>query len=99
MTLEPQIQHDWLAPLCVPALQGPRSRTARPRRGAPYFREKLASGVAMTVRPASFEEVGDVVVVYGSMWILCPEGGFGESHVRWIYRFTEGLLEEAREPA
>ena len=60
-----------------------------------FFSEQLAAGTAMMLRPASFEECGDEVVVNGSLRVVRPAGGFSESQIRWIYRFRDGRLEEA----
>ena len=51
---------------------------------------------AITVRPQTFEEHGDEIVVSGSVRLQRPAGGFAESQIRWIYRFREGLIEDAQ---
>jgi ketosteroid isomerase-like protein len=61
-----------------------------------FFREQLAAGTALTLRPSSIEENGEEVVVLGSLRVLRPTGGFSESQLRWTYRFKDGLLREAR---
>lgn len=61
-----------------------------------FFRERMAEGQQMTLRPASFEEAGDEVAVNGSLRMVRPGGGFSESQIRWTYRFRAGVLEEAR---
>jgi ketosteroid isomerase-like protein len=61
-----------------------------------FFREALAAGTSFSIRPQSFEEHGDEVVVNGTLRVVRPEGGFSESQIRWTYRFREGLVEEAR---
>jgi ketosteroid isomerase-like protein len=77
----------------------PYSASGRVLRGAAevraFFNEQLAAGRAMTLRPASFEECGDEVVVNGSLRVARPTGGFSESQLRWIYRFRDGRLEDA----
>jgi ketosteroid isomerase-like protein len=60
-----------------------------------FFREQLAAGTSLTLRPASFEESGDEVVVQGSVRVVRPTGGFSESQITWTYRFRDGLLQEA----
>jgi ketosteroid isomerase-like protein len=60
-----------------------------------FFRARLEEGNQITLRPASFEEVGDEVVVHGSLRTVRPTGGFAESQISWTYRFRDGLLEEA----
>jgi len=70
-------------------LQGPEQVLA-------FYREAAAGGTSISVRPRSFTEEGDEVVVSGSMRVIRREGSFAESQVRWIYRFRDGLVEEAR---
>jgi ketosteroid isomerase-like protein len=60
-----------------------------------YYQEAIAAGTDMRMRPTSFEEVGDRVVVNGSMRVGRPSGGFAESQISWTYRFRDGLLAEA----
>ena len=61
-----------------------------------FFSEAVAAGAAITVRPQTFEERGDEIVVSGSVRLQRPAGGFAESQIRWIYRFREGLIEDAQ---
>jgi ketosteroid isomerase-like protein len=60
-----------------------------------YYQQALAAGTDMKARPSSFEEVGDSVVVKGSMRVVRPGGGFSESQISWAYRFRDGRLTEA----
>jgi ketosteroid isomerase-like protein len=60
-----------------------------------FFRAQLAAGTILTLRPASFEEQRDQVVVQGSVRVARATGGFAESQIKWTYRFREGRLEEA----
>lgn len=60
-----------------------------------FFREQLAAGTSVTLRPASFEEASDEVVVKGSVRVVRPAGGFSESQITWTYRFREGRLAAA----
>ena len=60
-----------------------------------YYREAIAEGNVMSVRPTSFHEVGDQVVVNGSVRVGRATGGFSESQLSWTYRFREGLVVEA----
>lgn len=60
-----------------------------------YFSEALAAGMSVSVRPRAFEENGDEVVVSGSTRVMRPGGSFAERQIRWIYRFRDGLVEEA----
>ena len=60
-----------------------------------FFSAAEATGSSISVRPRSFEEHGDEVVVSGSMRVMQPEGSFAERQIRWIYRFRDGLVEEA----
>jgi ketosteroid isomerase-like protein len=61
-----------------------------------YYREAAAGETSISVHPRSFTEQGDEIVVSGSMRVIRSEGSFAESQVRWIYRFRDGLVEEAR---
>jgi ketosteroid isomerase-like protein len=61
-----------------------------------FYREQLDTGTLLVLRPTSFEESGDDVVVNGSLRIVRPAGGFAESQLSWTYRFREGLLQTAR---
>lgn len=61
-----------------------------------FYREQLDTGTSMVLRPTSFEECGDEVIVNGSLRIVRPAGGFAESQLSWTYRFRGGLLETAR---
>jgi ketosteroid isomerase-like protein len=60
-----------------------------------YYQEAIAAGTDLRMRPTSFEEVGDRVVVNGSMRVGRPSGGFAESQISWTYRFRDGRLAEA----
>jgi ketosteroid isomerase-like protein len=60
-----------------------------------FFRKQLEAGTTLTLRPSSFEEHGDTVVVRGSLRVARPGGGLAESQITWTYRFREGRLAEA----
>ena len=60
-----------------------------------FFSSAETTGKSITVRARTFEEHGDEVVVSGSMRVIQPEGSFAERQIRWIYRFRDGLVEEA----
>ena len=60
-----------------------------------FFSAAETSGTSISVRARTFEEHGDEVVVSGSMRVIQPEGSFAERQIRWIYRFRDGLVEEA----
>lgn len=61
-----------------------------------FYGEVAAEGASISVRARSFTEEGDEVVVSGSTRLMRREGSFAESQVRWIFRFRDGLVEEAR---
>lgn len=61
-----------------------------------FFREQLAAGTGLTVRPSSFAEEGEEVIVNGSLRVARATGGLAESQLSWTYRFRDGLLQEAR---
>ena len=54
-----------------------------------YYREAIAAGNDVRLRPTTF------VVVDGTVGVGRPTGGFSESQISWIYRFREGRLAEA----
>lgn len=61
-----------------------------------YYREVAEAGTSVSVRARSFkEEQRDEVVVSGSIRIVHPDASFAERQMRWIYRFRDGLVEEA----
>jgi SnoaL-like domain len=61
-----------------------------------YYREVAEAGTSVRVRARSFkEEQRDEVVVSGSIRIVHPDASFAERQMRWIYRFRDGLVEEA----
>jgi ketosteroid isomerase-like protein len=60
-----------------------------------FFRDRLAEGTSMTIRPHSFQELGDEVVVDGAIRLARPGGGFAETQLSWTYRFRDGRLTEA----
>ena len=57
-----------------------------------FYRAAVKGGTEMRLRATSFDEDGDSVVVYGSMRVGRPGGGFSESQISWTYRFEDGLL-------
>lgn len=82
---------------CVfrPYLAG--GRVLRGREAArTFFRDAVEAGTGLTLRPQAFEERGDEVVVTGSVRVQRPAGGFAESQIRWIHRFSDGLVVDAR---
>ena len=60
-----------------------------------YYDEARAAGMEMRVNPTSFHEVGDEVIVHGSIRVARPSGGFSERQLSWTYRFRDGRLASA----
>jgi ketosteroid isomerase-like protein len=60
-----------------------------------FYRTAMTAGTEMRLRPSSFHEDGDTVVVNGSMRVGRPSGGFSESQISWTYKFREGRLAQA----
>lgn len=60
-----------------------------------YYGEAIASGTDMKLNPTSFHESGDDVVVYGSIRVARPTGGFSETQISWTYNFRDGRLAAA----
>jgi ketosteroid isomerase-like protein len=77
----------------------PYSATGRILRGPEETRAFFLQGGGLSrsvrVRPRRFQEEGDRVTVTGSIRVHHDSGGFSETQVRWIYRFRDGLVEEA----
>ncbi|HEX2265318.1 MAG TPA: nuclear transport factor 2 family protein, partial [Solirubrobacterales bacterium] len=57
-----------------------------------FYRGAAEAGTEMKLRPVRFREVGDSVVVDGTMRVLRASGGFSESQISWTYRFRDGRL-------
>ena len=60
-----------------------------------YYGEAIAAGTEMRLKPTSFHETGDDIVVAGTIRVARPAGGFSESQICWTYRFRDGRLAEA----
>jgi ketosteroid isomerase-like protein len=60
-----------------------------------FYRSAMSAGTDMRLRPTTFHEDGDTVIVYGSMRVGRPSGGFSESQISWTYKFRDGQLAEA----
>ena len=60
-----------------------------------YYSEAIAAGTQMRLMPTGFRDMGDEVVVDGTMRVERPTGGFAESQISWTFRFRDGLLAEA----
>jgi ketosteroid isomerase-like protein len=60
-----------------------------------FYRSAMKAGTEMSLRPSTFHEDGDTVVVNGSMRVGRPSGGFSESQISWTYKFREGRLAQA----
>jgi ketosteroid isomerase-like protein len=60
-----------------------------------YYHEAIAAGTTMRLKPMTFHELGDEVVVDGTIRVERPGGGFSESQIRWTYTFRDGLLASA----
>jgi ketosteroid isomerase-like protein len=61
-----------------------------------YFHEASSGGTAWQVRPQTFREDGDRVIVSGSVRLVRATGGFAESQVRWTYKFRDGRVAAVR---
>jgi ketosteroid isomerase-like protein len=60
-----------------------------------FYRSATAAGTEMRLRPKSFHEEGDSVIVQGTLRVGRPSGGFSESQISWTYRFRDGQLAQA----
>jgi hypothetical protein len=61
-----------------------------------FYRGQLDAGTSLVLRPSTFEDCGDEVVVNGSLRVVRAAGGFSESQLSWTYRFRDGRLKEFR---
>ena len=59
-----------------------------------FYRAAVKGGTEMRMRAATFQEARNSVIVYGSMRVGRPTGGFSESQISWTYKFRDGLLAE-----
>jgi hypothetical protein len=59
-----------------------------------FFESRAEEGTELSVRPASFEERGDIVTVNGTVRLGRPGGGLVESQISWTFRFSDGRLDE-----
>jgi ketosteroid isomerase-like protein len=59
-----------------------------------YYGEAIAAGTEMRLKPTTFYETGDDIVVDGTIRVARPTGGFSESQISWTYKFREGRLTE-----
>ena len=56
-----------------------------------FVRQQLAEGATLHASPWSFEEVGDDVVVSGSIRVQ-RSGSIADAQVRWTYAFRDGRV-------
>jgi ketosteroid isomerase-like protein len=60
-----------------------------------YFREIEAGGDTLHASPWSFEEIGDDIVVAGSIRVQRGDGSIADAQVSWTFRFRDGLIGRA----
>jgi ketosteroid isomerase-like protein len=60
-----------------------------------FYRSAMSAGTDMKLRPTTFHEDGDTVIVNGTMRVGRPSGGFSESQISWTYTFRDGQLAQA----
>jgi hypothetical protein len=60
-----------------------------------YMRDELAAGATIHALPWSFEEVGDDVIVTGSIRVQRRDASIADAQVRWTYTFRDGRLAAA----
>jgi ketosteroid isomerase-like protein len=60
-----------------------------------FVREELAAGATLNASPWSFEEVGDDVVVAGSIRVQRTDGSIADAQVRWTFTFRDGRVAAA----
>jgi ketosteroid isomerase-like protein len=57
--------------------------------------EALGGGATATITEYAFSEVGDAVVVSGSLQTVHPSGGLAHDQVHWVYRVRDGKVHRA----
>ena len=60
-----------------------------------FMRTEIAGGATLSGTPWNFEEIGDEVVVSGSLRVQRRDGSIADSQLRWTYTFRDGRLAEA----
>jgi hypothetical protein len=60
-----------------------------------YMREELAAGAMLRASPWTFEEVGDDVIVTGSIRVQRRDASIADAQVRWTYNFRDGRIAAA----
>ncbi|HEX2233046.1 MAG TPA: nuclear transport factor 2 family protein [Thermoleophilaceae bacterium] len=60
-----------------------------------FMQQELAEGATIQASPWSFEEVGDDVIVSGSVRIRRRDSSIADAQVRWTYTFRDGRLAAA----
>jgi ketosteroid isomerase-like protein len=60
-----------------------------------FLRQQQAEGATLHASPWSFEEVGDDVVVSGSIRVQRRDGSIADAQVRWTYTFRDGRVASA----
>jgi ketosteroid isomerase-like protein len=54
--------------------------------------EAVGAGTSVTVTEYAFSEVGDAVVVSGSLQVVEAHGGVSHNQVHWVYRVEDGKV-------
>jgi ketosteroid isomerase-like protein len=60
-----------------------------------YFRERVAEGSTVHASPWSFEELGNDLVVAGSIRVQRADGSIADAQVSWRFAFDNGLIRQA----
>jgi SnoaL-like domain len=60
-----------------------------------FMREELAAGATLHASPWNFEEVGDTVIVSGSVRVQRRDASIADAQIRWTYTFRDGRLAAA----
>jgi SnoaL-like domain len=60
-----------------------------------FMREELAAGATLHASAWSFEEVGDTVIVSGSVRVQRRDASIADAQLRWTYTFRDGRLAAA----
>jgi ketosteroid isomerase-like protein len=54
--------------------------------------ESVVPGAQATVTEYAFSEVGDAVVVSGSLQVVEPSGAIAHQQIHWVYRLRDGVV-------
>jgi ketosteroid isomerase-like protein len=60
-----------------------------------FMRRQLEEGAVVSASPWNFEEIGDDVIVSGSIRVQRRDGSIADAQLRWTYTFRDGRVAAA----